>query len=48
MESHSSLTTLIDQSKGLHGNMLEYWRLESMGIVGTGRDQIKAPPSAWL
>ena len=37
MESHSSLTTLIDQLKDQHGNILEFWRLESMEIVGTGR-----------
>ena len=35
MESHSSLTILIDQPKGQHGNVLEFWRLESMEIVGT-------------
>ena len=45
VESHSSLTMLIDQPKGQHGNMLEYWHLESMGIVGMGREWIKAPPS---
>ena len=45
MESHSSLTILIDQTKGRHGNMLEYWRLESMEIVGTGRDYVYK--SAW-
>ena len=48
MESQSSLTILIDQSKGQHGNMLEYWHLESMEIVGTGHDWIKVPRSAWL
>ena len=38
MESHSSLAILIDQPKGQHGNILEFWRLESMEIVGmTGR-----------
>ena len=37
MESHSSLTVLIDQPKGQHGNIPECWRLESMEIVGTGR-----------
>ena len=35
MESNSSLTILIDQPEGQHGNILEYWRLESMEIVGT-------------
>ena len=35
MESHSSLTILIDLPKGQHGNILEFWRLESMEIVGT-------------
>ena len=35
MESHSSLTILIDQPKGQHRNILEYWHLESMEIVGT-------------
>ena len=35
MESHNSLTILIDQPKGQHGNILEFWRLESMEIVGT-------------
>ena len=48
METHSSLTILINQPKGQHGNMLGYWRLESMEIVGTGCDWIKVPPSAWL
>ena len=48
VESYSSLTILIDQLKGQHGNMLEYWHLESLEIVGTGRYWIKAPPSAWL
>ena len=37
MESHSSLTILIDKPKAQHGNILEFWRLESMEIVGTGR-----------
>ena len=32
-----SQTILIDQPKGQHGNILEFWRLESMEIVGTGR-----------
>ena len=48
MEIYSSLIILVDQPKGQHGNMLEYWRLESMEIIGTGRYWIKASPSAWL
>ena len=32
MESYSSLTILIDQPKGQHGNILEFWRLESMEL----------------